>query len=95
MQAQAFRRFDWAKPSVKLITLHSVKGLEFSLVLVAGLQAMPFEGEALDEELRLLYVGMTRASHELVLSARGSFVVVERVKTSLLAVQRQFAAHGA
>ena len=39
MNALAFRRFDWRSPSVKLLTLHSAKGLEFALVCVAGLQA--------------------------------------------------------
>jgi superfamily I DNA/RNA helicase len=92
MASQAFRRFDWAQSSVKLVTLHSAKGLEFGLVIVAGLQALPFEGRALDDELRLLYVGMTRATRELVLSAHGSSVLVERVRDSLAAVRTQFAA---
>jgi superfamily I DNA/RNA helicase len=29
MNTRAFRRFDWSTPSVKLITLHSAKGLSF------------------------------------------------------------------
>ena len=95
MDAQAFRRFDWARPSVKLVTLHSAKGLEFALVVMAGLQTMPFDGASLQDELRLLYVGMTRATHQLVLSARGRSEIVERVKDSLISVQQQFAAHAA
>jgi len=95
MDAQAFRRFDWSRPSVKLVTLHSAKGLEFPLVVLAGLQTMPYEGASLQDELRLLYVGMTRATHQLVLSARGPSEIVERVKDSLIAVAQQFAAHAA
>ena len=92
MNALAFRHFDWAEDSVKLLTLHSAKGLEFSHVFVAGLQALPLEGESADEALRLLYVGMTRATAELVLSAHGDSSVVRQVRQALAAVTRQFSA---
>jgi superfamily I DNA/RNA helicase len=92
MNAQAFRRFDWQRPSVKLLTMHSAKGLEFPLVFVAGLQALPMKGEPLDDAARLLYVAMTRATHELVLAAHGSSPIVERVRASLAEVARRFAA---
>ena len=94
MSAQAFRRFDWAQPSVKLLTLHSAKGLEFPLVVVAGLQAMPMRDESLEEAARLLYVGMTRATHELVLSAHGRSAIVERVRQALAEVAAAFAREG-
>ncbi len=90
MNAPGFREFDWTRPSVKLITLHSAKGLEFPLVVVAGLDTMPFTGKPMEDEVRLLYVGMTRATHELVLSAAGSSAMVQRVKNSLEVVERQF-----
>ncbi|WP_144730752.1 DEAD/DEAH box helicase [Extensimonas perlucida] len=91
MATPGFRAFVWKRPSVKLMTLHSSKGLEFALVLIAGLDAMPWKGEPMDEELRLLYVGMTRATHELVLSAAGTSPMVQRVHNSLEAVALQFA----
>ncbi len=91
MQANAFRRFDWSKPSVKLLTLHSAKGLEFPLVFVAGLQAMPMRDENIDEAARLLYIGMTRATHQLVLSAHGRSPIVERVRHSMAEVAQAFA----
>ena len=91
MNAQAFRRFDWSRPGVKLLTLHSAKGLEFGHVFVAGLQAMPMKGEPLDDAMRLLYVAMTRATHALVLSAHGNSPIVELVRASLAQVRREFA----
>jgi len=91
MNAQAFRRFDWSRPSVKLLTLHSAKGLEFPLVFVAGLQAMPMRDESLEDSARLLYVAMTRATQDLVLSAHGSSPIVERVRVSMAHVARSFA----
>jgi ATP-dependent exoDNAse (exonuclease V) beta subunit len=55
-------------------------------VFVAGLQALPTGHESFDEAVRLLYVAMTRATHELVLSAAGRSAVVEQVRHSLLEV---------
>jgi len=68
--------------TVKLMTLHSAKGLEFPLVFLTGLEQdlMPHilarESKAeLEEERRLCYVGMTRAMDQLVLSwARQRYV---------------------
>lgn len=92
MRDEAFRRFDWRADSVKLLTLHSAKGLEFPLVFVTGLQSMPMPGESADDAARLLYVAMTRATHDLVLSAHGRSAVVERVRVALDEVARRFAA---
>jgi superfamily I DNA/RNA helicase len=91
MQAQGATRFDWSRPSVKLITMHSAKGLEFPLVFIAGLDSMPWKDEPLEEEVRLLYVGMTRSTQELVLAAAGNSPIVQRVKNSLEAISQQFA----
>jgi hypothetical protein len=81
---------DWSAPSVKLLTLHSSKGLEFPCVFIAGLQALPFKGESMEEEVRLLYVGMTRATHELVFSAHGRSAMVDKVRESIGVVRAQF-----
>ena len=65
---------------VLLMTLHSAKGLEFPNVFLAGMEDgnfpsyMPITGDdpsELEEERRLLYVGMTRAREELIRSAGG------------------------
>jgi DNA helicase II / ATP-dependent DNA helicase PcrA len=64
-----------ADAGVSVMTLHSAKGLEFEAVLVAGLEdgLLPHfnaQGtpEDVEEERRLLYVGMTRAREKLMLS---------------------------
>ena len=58
------------KDKVTLITLHNTKGLEFSRVIITGMEAgiFPREGKSLEEieeERRIFYVGITRAKDEL------------------------------
>ncbi len=73
------RRSGAAKASgaISLMTLHAAKGLEFPVVFVAGINEgdLPHqqEGEETDEEeeRRLLFVGMTRAKEELILTCSG------------------------
>lgn len=58
--------------TVKLMTIHAAKGLEFNCVFAAGLEEMLFPNamsinsrEELEEERRLFYVVITRARHKL------------------------------
>lgn len=54
--------------AVLAVTMHSCKGLEFPLVAVAGVEALAAGKERPPDEARLLYVAMTRATRELVVS---------------------------
>jgi DNA helicase-2/ATP-dependent DNA helicase PcrA len=68
---------DWeVERGVAVLTLHSAKGLEFRAVFVTGLEQgiLPHynaqdRADDVEEERRLLYVGMTRARERLHLSA--------------------------
>ncbi len=76
-------RYDPDEDSVRLMTAHAAKGLEFPLVFVTGLEEklFPLENEwsdrpqDIDEERRLFYVAVTRAMDELVLTT-----AVQRMK---------------
>ncbi|MDR7532448.1 MAG: UvrD-helicase domain-containing protein [Armatimonadota bacterium] len=79
---------------VTLMTLHSAKGLEFPVVVIAGLEeglcphARAIEEEGgLDEERRLCYVGFTRAKRRLILTHARTRVVFG---TTHLAIPSRF-----
>lgn len=81
------------KPGVTLITLHSTKGLEFDHVFLTGMEEgiCPHsrsvnEDKGIEEERRLVYVGMTRARKSLTLTRavyRRIFGNEEKLRASL------------
>ncbi len=82
---------DLAAEKVKLLTLHAAKGLEFPYVFIAGCEAglIPWEPEGEghkdpEEENRLFYVGLTRASRQVFLTRARSRTLWGRKRRTLL-----------
>ncbi len=73
---------DFDSNAVTLMTLHAAKGLEFPVVFMVGLEEtiLPhsralYDPNEMEEERRLMYVGMTRAREELYLLYASSRVL--------------------
>ena len=67
---------DMSGDRLNLMTLHNGKGLEFAVIFIVGMEEDLFphansrqSHEAVEEERRLCYVGMTRAKELLYLTA--------------------------
>lgn len=83
-------RFNTDKDRVTLMTLHMAKGLEFPYVFIAGLEEglLPHfrslsENSQIEEERRLLYVGITRAQKHLFLTSASSRRVFGKEQSSI------------
>ena len=73
---------DTPQDNVRLMTIHSAKGLEFDTVFVVGFEEGLFPGyrsmeseAAIEEERRLAYVAITRARKKLYITTAGSRLI--------------------
>ena len=70
--------------SVRLMTVHNAKGLEFDYVFVVSLNEAVFPSKKavnelnVEEERRLMYVAMTRAQKQLILTEAGGYITVRQ-----------------
>ncbi|OYY43368.1 MAG: DNA helicase II [Gallionellales bacterium 35-53-114] len=72
-------KFTDGQDTVKLITMHSSKGLEFPVVAIPGIGLMPGIDAVVEDEARLLYVAMTRATSQLFMSGNGESEFYKRL----------------
>ena len=80
------RSFLSGEDKISLMNIHSSKGLEFHSVVMAGLGHVRIAEDELEKNVRLLYVGMTRARENLLLtaSARNELTAhIENINTTL------------
>jgi len=82
------RSYTPGQASVKVVTMHSSKGLEFPVVFIPGLGWLPNTHESPEDEARLLYVAMTRAIDQLVMTGHQSSAFVKRLNALVGASQR-------
>ncbi|MBI5438592.1 MAG: NERD domain-containing protein [Nitrosomonadales bacterium] len=65
---QRAKAFDSAEDTVKILTMHSSKGLEFNSVAITDLGCMPCAKTTPEEEAKLLYVAMTRSTESMLIT---------------------------
>ncbi|MFN0186555.1 MAG: DEAD/DEAH box helicase [Aquabacterium sp.] len=58
--------------TIKLLTMHVSKGLEFPVVALSGTGQMPADGQDEAQEARLFYVAATRATQRLLIPLSGA-----------------------
>lgn len=72
-------RVSVALAAVRLLSMHTSKGLEFPCVAVGGLGALGRHGTEIEDDVRLTYVAITRATHEAFLTYSRTSALVERL----------------
>jgi superfamily I DNA/RNA helicase len=72
-------RVSLKRAAVRMISMHTAKGLEFPCVGVGGLGAVGRHGEEIEDCVRLVYVAVTRATHEVLLTYSQDSAVVRRL----------------
>lgn len=74
--------------SVKMVTMHSSKGLEFSLVCIPSIGNQSDEAsEDVREEARLLYVALTRATQELIMTHNKTSLLTNKMQKAMEVLQ--------
>ena len=76
-------RYTPASDSIKIMSMHRSKGLEFPVVFLPCLDAMPAPSQEVAAEAKLLYVAMTRAMERLFMTHHGRSVFVDRVRAAV------------
>lgn len=72
------KQFNPRLDSVKLMTAHSSKGLQYRVVIVAGVGFLPYRAER--DDTKVMYVALTRATHELIVTTSKTSAFSERLK---------------
>jgi superfamily I DNA/RNA helicase len=87
--------FTWAKdtqtkerlfegePSVKLVSMHSSKGLEFERVFIPAIGTLPEQHDDAAAEAKLLYVAMTRSTEQLIMTHSSDSIFTDRISGAL------------
>jgi hypothetical protein len=78
--SKAKKQFKPSADSVKLMTMHSSKGLEFPIVAVSGIGNMPADREDPVSAAKLLYVAMTRSTEKLLLTSHRETEFLSQLK---------------
>ena len=67
------------KPLITVLTIHGSKGLEFDTVILAGIDRVQYIADDLVDQVKLMYVGMTRAKTQLLITSSQDTVFTQRL----------------
>ncbi|MCK9201209.1 MAG: ATP-binding domain-containing protein [Gallionella sp.] len=70
-------RVETTRDAVRFLSMHNAKGLEFPCVAIGGLGAL--ETESIEDDVRLTYVAITRATHEAFITYSNMSELVGRL----------------
>lgn len=62
------KKYNPTEDTVKILTMHSSKGLEFNSVAIPDLGCMPHAKTTPEEDARLLYVALTRSTESMLVT---------------------------
>ncbi|MBT7307790.1 MAG: AAA family ATPase [Gammaproteobacteria bacterium] len=79
---QAKKQFKPSGENVKLMTMHSCKGLEFPLMAVSGVGYMPGRHTEAAAEAKLLYVAMTRSTEKLLITSHKETPFLKQLRSA-------------
>jgi superfamily I DNA/RNA helicase len=75
-------QFTPEENTVKLMTMHSSKGLEFATVAACGVGYLGSSAERSEEDAKLLYVAMTRATQNLLITMSRRTEFTEKLRVA-------------
>jgi superfamily I DNA/RNA helicase len=64
---------------ISVLSFHSSKGLEFDTVILAGVGRIQHVAKELADQVKLMYVGMTRAKSKLLITSSDNTLFTERL----------------
>lgn len=76
-------RFIDEQDTVKLITMHSSKGLEFPIVIIPDIGLISDDKCVSEEEVHLLYVAMTRATSKLMMTNHQNSLFTQKLQLAI------------
>jgi len=76
-------KFTDDQDTVKMITMHSSKGLEFPIVAIPGVGLSHKDSSTPEEEVRLLYVAMTRATSRLMMTGHQDSQFTQKLQQAI------------
>ena len=71
-------RIETGRDAVRFLSMHNAKGLEFPCVAIGGLGELK-KAEDIEDDIRLIYVAITRATHEAFITYTNMSELVGRL----------------